>query len=174
MRVINTKLDLSTIQKDLNIIMDETSEYSLIEHGMETVPNCINIIFKEYSPKMILELLKESGYFKTSVSHLIGTSGDGIELIPLNEVIYIEGINNDTFIHTKNHEFSAKQKLYELESSLKQKMFVRVSKSYIVSISKIKKIRPTFNGKLLLLMNEGTNLEVTRHYIGDFRKILGM
>ena len=71
-------------------------------------------------------------------------------------------------------EFIIKEKLYELELKLQDRLFARISKSYIISIYQIEKIKPTFNGKLNLILSSREQLEVSRHYIADFRKILGM
>lgn len=146
----------------------------LIQKGFEPIVDAINIVFDSYNPIMIKELMNKSGYFKTQKHHLIGKKDNEMELIHLKNIVYIEGINNDTYVHTKSDEYLIKDKLYELESKLMDQLFVRVSKSYIVSINYISKIKPTFNGKLLLIMENGIELEVSRHYISNFRSVLGM
>lgn len=174
MRKIKSNTDQNKIVEDLNIILDDTSDFVLIEEGMAPVEDCINIVFSTYNVNKIRDLLKESGYYKQSSAYLIGKNDQDLELVHTNDIVYIEGINNDTFLHTIDQEFLSKQKLYELEAQLIDKLFIRISKSYIVSVSKIKKIKPTFNGKLLLIMSNNVKLEVSRRYLGDFRKLLGM
>lgn len=174
MKIIRSQTATTTILSDLDLIIDNTSSFVLIEKGFETLANCINIIFEEYSIPLIKELLSKSGYYKTQKDHLIGKHDDDLELIRIDDIVYIEGINNDTFIHTINKEYSVKDKLYELESKLQDRLLVRISKSYIVSINHINKIKPTFNGKLLLILDNNISLEVSRHYITAFRQVLGM
>jgi len=154
--------------------MDPKSSYSLIEQGYPTEKDSINIVFEEYKVKDIQDLLSKSGYFKTQKNHLVCKKDEELSLIHKNDVLYIEGVNNDTYVHTIDNEYTIKQKLYELEITLQEDLFVRISKSYIASINHINKIKPTFNGKLLLVLDNGVKLEVTRHYIHNFRKILGM
>lgn len=174
MRKIKSNMEQDKIVEDLNIIIDAKSNFVLIEDGMAPVENCINIIFSHYNVNVIHDLLKESGYYKQSSAYLLGKNNQDLELVHTNDIVYIEGINNDTFLHTENQEYLSKQKLYELEAQLIDRLFIRIAKSYIVSISKIKKIKPTFNGKLLLIMRNDIKLEVSRCYLGDFRKLLGM
>lgn len=39
---------------------------------------------------------------------------------------------------------------------------------------KIAKIKPTFQGKLILVMDNQQKLEVTRHYLPSFKQYLGL
>ncbi|QIB28206.1 LytTR family DNA-binding domain-containing protein [Caloranaerobacter azorensis] len=60
--------------------------------------------------------------------------------IPLNDILFIEKLEKNTIIHTKDKEYLSRHKLNELESKLPEE-FLRVHKSYIVNIDKIIKIR---------------------------------
>lgn len=174
MKAIKTQLDLEKMIDELSLEMDETSDYALIQKGFDTEEDAINIVFDKYNLNHIKRLLAKSGYYQQSQDFLIGKNNDNWELISIKDVIYIEGLNNDTYIHVNEGEYKVKQKLYELELQLKSKLFVRVSKSYIVSVHHIKRIKPHFNGKLILHMRDHTKIEVTRHYVTDFRTVLGM
>ncbi len=174
MKVIKSKTDQKTIENDLGIQIQKDSVYALIENGFPPINDCINIVFESYNKQEVRLLLSKAGYFKKSNNHILGKKGEELELIHLKDIRYFEGINNDTYIHTKGNEYSTKLKLYELEEMYKSKLFIRISKSYIVSLHHISKIKPTFNGKLTLELNNGIQLEVTRHYIKEFRYILGM
>ncbi len=174
MKIIKTNLDLETIKQYLAIEINESSHFALIEKGFEPVTNSINIVFDKENLSEARNLLMESGYYSSDTLHLVGKKNDEIHIVKLEDILYIEGINNDTYLHTMNEEYQIKQKLYELETLLFDKQFIRISKSYIVSIQKIKNIKPTFQGKLILKLENKTELEVTRHYLQGFRSYLGM
>jgi len=174
MRIVKTKNTKLNLIKELDLTIDSNSLFALIELGQEVEVDCINIVFGNDNIKNIKDLINKSGYYKTQKNHLIGKKDDEIHLIEMKDIVYIEGINNDTFVHTKKDEFIIKEKLYELELKLQDRLFARISKSYIISIYHIEKIKPTFNGKLNLILSSREQLEVSRHYIADFRKILGM
>lgn len=168
MKSIRTNINLDL--KQLGIEIDDRSEFVLVESGFDVEPGFINIVFK--NPLDIPRLLTSANYYK-SKNHLLGKKDEDHHLIQVRDVIYIEGINNDTYVYTKDNSYLIKDKLYELEKSLHDKKFVRVSKSFMVSINHIDKIKPTFNGKLLLKLSNGQSLEVSRHYIKSFRNYLG-
>lgn len=175
MKTICTNKDITELMEKLNIVLNDSSHYALIENGMQGMDNLINIFFDPNDILEAKERLKESGYFASlKLDHLIGKKDEDVHLIPLKDILYFEGINNDTYVYTLDHGFTIKEKLYELEIRLFQQKFIRISKSYIVSIHKIRKIKPTFNGKLLLLLDNNIKLEVSRHYISSFKNYLGM
>ncbi|WP_427338063.1 LytR/AlgR family response regulator transcription factor [Caloranaerobacter sp. DY30410] len=62
-----------------------------------------------------------------------------IFFISLDDVLFIEKLDKDTIIHTRDEEYLSKQKLNELENKL-PKNFLRVHKSYIVNVDKITRI----------------------------------
>ena len=175
MNQIKTTLNKETLKKTLNLIIDESSSYVLIENGDIGINNKINIFFDPNDLTQTKNLLQNSGYYQSiKTDHLIGKINEDVHLIPLSKIIYIEGINNDTYATTHNNEYKIKDKLYELEIKLKNEKFVRISKSFIVSVNSITKIKPTFNGKLVLFMNNNTKLEVSRHFLQSFKTYLGM
>jgi len=67
-----------------------------------------------------------------------------------------------------------KQPLYQLEEMLKPYHFLRIGKSYLVNMTKIRYIRTSFNAKLDLELICGTHLEVSRSFVKDFKYALGI
>lgn len=174
MKIIKSKMDENIIINDLGLSLDNDSPYALIESGFASEDDCINIVFTSYNKVLVRDLLSKAGYFTKSNNHILGKQNDQMELIHLKDIAYFEGINNDTYIHTKDMEYSTKLKLYEIDEMYQNRLFIRISKSYIVSLHHISKIKPTFNGKLNLELHNGVQLEVSRHYIKKFRNLLGM
>ncbi len=63
--------------------------------------------------------------------------GNKYEKIPFAEIFYIEGMENYVNIHTGKGKFMTLLSLKHLEENLAGQSFIRVHKSYIVSIPKI-------------------------------------
>lgn len=66
--------------------------------------------------------------------------GSKYEKILLNEILYIQGMQNYVTIHTLRGKYMTLLYLKNLEQSLDRNAFIRVHKSYIVSIGKIEGI----------------------------------
>jgi two-component system LytT family response regulator len=63
--------------------------------------------------------------------------GSKYEKIPFEDILYVEGMQNYVNIYTLKGKFVTMLSLKNLEENLDQKAFIRVHKSFIVSISKI-------------------------------------
>lgn len=63
-----------------------------------------------------------------------------LEKIPLNEILFIEGMRDYRRIHTKTKKVMTLQNFKDLEVLIPKSLICRVHKSYMVSISKIDSI----------------------------------
>ena len=62
--------------------------------------------------------------------------------IPVSDILYVESVDNQTFIYSNSKVYGSRQKLYEIEGVLKEKWFRRVSKNLVVNLMKVKSIKP--------------------------------
>lgn len=67
-----------------------------------------------------------------------------------------------------------KLRLYELETFLSEKDFIRISKSQIVNINKIKALKPELNRTILATMCNGEQLYISRKYVKAIRNVLAV
>lgn len=90
------------------------------------------------------------------------------------EVLYFESVDNRTFLYTEADVLEVKQRLYELEVILSDKDFIRISKSQIVNINKIKALKPELNRTILVTMCNGEQLYISRKYVQAIRNLLSV
>ena len=95
-------------------------------------------------------------------------------VIEANDVLYFEAFDDRTFLYTIDNVLEVKLRLYELESFLSEKDFIRISKSHIVNINKISKLKPELNRTLLLTLCDGEQLSVSRNYVKQFKELLSI
>ena len=70
-------------------------------------------------------------------------------------------------------DFVVPKALHELHDRLGSS-FVRISKSTIVNINRIDHLSPSFNGTMYIMMKNGINDYISRKYLSDFKKRLGL
>lgn len=92
--------------------------------------------------------------------------------IPVINIHYIEAVDNKVFIYCFKHIYESRQKLYELEEILKEKHFLRVSKSLIVNLMKITAIKPALNGRFIAVLQNGEEIIISRKYVPNLKKAL--
>ncbi len=94
--------------------------------------------------------------------------------VNLSDVMYFESVDNHTFLYTKDDVMEIKQRLYELEIILSDKDFIRISKSQIININKVKSLRPEINRTILATMCNGEQLFISRKYVPAIRSLLSI
>ncbi len=100
-------------------------------------------------------------------------NGEIIKLSP-NTVYYFESVDNRVCACCEKTVYEIKQKLYELETIYANTDFLRISKAMIVNVSKITKIVPLFNGKMQAVLSNGEKIIISRQYMPDLKKKLGL
>ncbi len=94
--------------------------------------------------------------------------------VSIEDVIYIESYGHSVEVHCKEGTYQTADRLYQLQSFLDPKQFIRISNSVIVSRAQIKDIRPTLSQKFILTMKDGSRVDVTRSYYSEFKRAIGI
>lgn len=105
---------------------------------------------------------------------LIGIRDGSTYILDPREILYIDTADRKTFFYTGDAVYETVLKLYELEERLAASDFIRISKSCIVNFFQIRSLRPEFGGRMILTMNNGEKLCVSRQYAGTIKKKLGV
>lgn len=105
---------------------------------------------------------------------IAGTDENGIRLLPVCEIARFYACNQKVLAQHKDGSYSVHSKLYELEEQLDEKQFVRISKSEIVNIRKIKKLDMDMAGTIRIVLSDGTQTYTSRRCIPRLKKALGI
>ena len=92
--------------------------------------------------------------------------------VPVTDVYYVEAVDNSVFIYGPQKVYETRQKLYELEGILREKYFLRVSKSLVLNLMKIKSIKPALNGRYSAILQSGEEIIISRKYVSELKKAL--
>ena len=103
----------------------------------------------------------------------INDKGD-TEMIFISQILYIEAVDRDVFAYKTEGVYKIRKTLYELEDDLKEKFFVRISKSTIVNVKAVRSIAPEDFRRIKLCLKNGEYLIVSRSYANDFKTAIGM
>lgn len=123
--------------------------------------------------KMTPELLQIISLLKMQEG-LIGYDGNEIHRIQPAAVYYIEVVDNKTFLYCRESVFEVKQKLYEIEEVLVNSDLLRVSKSVILNLSKIKSLSPALSGRFEAVLDNGEKIIISRQYVSGLKERLGI
>lgn len=105
---------------------------------------------------------------------IIGSDGTGKKVIPIQNIFYIEAVNRKVFIYTENAIYETDQRLYEVLNALKDLTFFQVSKQIVVNLNRVSYIKQEIGSRLLLTMDNGEKIIVSRQYAPIIKKELGI
>ena len=92
---------------------------------------------------------------------LIRDRGD-VQVIPVEEIDYLEAQDDYVAVHTAGRSVLKQERLSALEQQLEPSKFVRVHRSYIVNIERLKRIEPYSRDSRILLLKDGSRIPVSR------------
>ena len=111
-------------------------------------------------------------FVKSRQGQLTGTADERQYEIAVSDVFYIESVDNRNFIYTKEKVYETRQKLYELEEMLKEKHFLRVSKSTLLNLMKVSSIKPALNSRFVAVLFSGEQIVISRKYVPALKQTL--
>lgn len=113
-------------------------------------------------------------YLQSLTNEIVGYKGEEAYKLLLQDIYYIDSVDEKTFLYLERAVFETQQKLYEWEEQLADTSFVRISKSTILNTDKLKSVRPMLGGKMEATMINGEKQIVSRHYLPGFRRKFGI
>ena len=115
---------------------------------------------KENLRKLLTEVRNEPKYLK----RIPVKSAGGTTLVPTAEIDFISASGHYLELHIGNETHLIREKLSVLETKLDPQIFMRIHRSTIVILDRIKSLHPMFNGDQLVILKNGRELNLSRNY----------
>ena len=109
-------------------------------------------------------LIDEMERQRTRRTHVPIRADGRVTLLPVGDIDWIESSDNYVKIHANGQTYTVRQTLQSVEASLSPKEFIRVHRSSILNVARIKEIQPWFNGEFVVVLRDGTQVRTSRGY----------
>lgn len=126
-----------------------------------------------YSDSLTDEITSAVMYLENTGKIITGEDNGRIAVLQPSEIYMVRVENERTVIYGENKKFLSPKRLYQLEQQLGNG-FMKISKSTVVNLSHIKCVEPSFKGMMSLVMKNGLKDWISRKYLPDFKKYLGI
>lgn len=121
----------------------------------------------------LTENVKRVSDFVRSVDQSITCRKNDEEFsIHVNDIFYVESVDKKAFVYCESEVYQSGLRLIELEEVLSHAGFVRVSKSAILNVEKLRGVKNLANSKLEALLVNDERICVSRKYLKDIREVL--
>ena len=118
--------------------------------------------------KRLLALLEErrsladSFAEKNYLTRLMIKASGRVVLLKVGEIDFIEADGNYAKLHVGRKAHLLREKMHDLEGRLDPAKFVRIHRSIIVNLDRIKELHPHFNGDYIVVLEDGRQLRLSR------------
>ena len=98
--------------------------------------------------------------------------GDRTVLVPVDEVDWVEALQNYVRVHAGQSTYVLHVPLSALEAALDPERFVRIHRSHIVNVRRIRQLWPFAHGQYLVELTSGQRLPTGRTYGEKIRRLV--
>lgn len=110
------------------------------------------------------KLLKDVNTEKQFLKRVaVSSSGETI-FIAISDIDWIAAAGHYIELHVGGQHHLIRESITNMETKLDPELFVRIHRSTIVNLDRIKSMQPLFNGDHLIVLHDGTELNLSRTY----------
>lgn len=121
----------------------------------------------------VLGLLNDLAAGRRFLSRLAVKVGGRLVVVDLADVDWIKASDNYVLLHAGSQQYLARETMGRLERELDPERFVRIHRSTIVQVDRIKELLPDFHGDFAVVLRDGTRVTLSRSYRGKVEQVLG-
>jgi two-component system LytT family response regulator len=98
------------------------------------------------------------------IERLLVKVGRSTIVVPVSEIDWIESAANYVRLHAGAESFPYRQTLSVLAAELDPASFVRIHRTAIANLERIREIQPWFSGDGIVILRNGARLRMSRSY----------
>jgi two-component system, LytTR family, response regulator len=114
----------------------------------------------------------DAGRSHPAAERFVVRSGGRIRFVRHTEIDWIEAAGDYVRLHAGEKSWLLRETMAAVESALPSRRFVRIHRSTIVNLERIRELRSFDNGDYSVLMNDSTELRLSRSYRAALQRLL--
>lgn len=112
---------------------------------------------------------KETRTFQT---RLVLKSNGRISFIPVESIDWITAEDSYVSINAAGRSHLMRESLSNLEHTLNPDTFLRIHRSTIINVTRIKELHPSFHGEYVVVLSDGKRFKLSRNYRDGARRLI--
>ena len=109
---------------------------------------------------------------KELIDRVVIKSGGRIYFLKIEDIDWVEGAGDYLNLHSSNQTHLIRETMGNFQAKLDPRKFLRIHRSTIVNIERIKDIQPLFKGEYLITLTSGLRLKASRGYRPELQALL--
>lgn len=119
----------------------------------------------------LVSLIEGIGNEKKYLERLVVKSVGRVFFLKTEEIDYIEAAGNYLKLHVGRDSHMIRETMNGIELKLDPSQFMRIHRSTVVNVDRIKELHPMFSGDYSVILRDGTELALSRNYRERFLDI---
>ena len=100
-------------------------------------------------------------------------SSGRVVFVKVDEIDWVEAADNYVSLHVGSENHLHRETMASIEGQLPPEKFMRISRSTIVNMERIKELQPLFHGEYTVILRNGTKLTLSRSYREKLDQLMG-
>ena len=121
----------------------------------------------------VLGLIDELQTAKRHLTRFVVREAGRLLLVDAAQVDWIEAADNYAVLHAGAATHLVRETMAGLATELDPERFVRIHRSTIVQIDRVRELLPAFHGDFIVVLRDGTRLNMSRGYRSAVEAVLG-
>ena len=88
------------------------------------------------------------------------------------DIDWVEASANYVRLHARGESYPLRESMKHMEARLPPGTFVRIHRSAIVNLDRVRELQPWFHGEYIVILNDGTKLIASRAYASRLRELM--
>jgi two-component system LytT family response regulator len=131
-----------------------------VAHARQHIENKHRGSLDERLASLIADLKSEKKYLERLVVKSVGR----VFFLKIDEIDWIEAAGNYLKLHAGRDAHLIRETMNGIEAKLNPEKFLRIHRSTMVNIDRIKELHPMFSGDYEVILRSGTELTLSRNY----------
>jgi len=110
---------------------------------------------------------------KKYLDRLVVKTVGRVFFLKTDEIDWIEAAGNYVRLHVGRESHMIRETMNGIETKLDPEKFIRIHRSTVVHIDRIKELHPMFSGDYAVMLRDGTELALSRNYRERFLELFG-
>ncbi|MBK6456337.1 MAG: response regulator transcription factor [Gemmatimonadetes bacterium] len=110
---------------------------------------------------------------RAGADRLTVRAGERMLYLRMQDIDWVEAADDVARLHVGKQVFEHRVTLSQLEQRLPSRTFVRVHRSAIVNVERIREFQPWFQGDWIIVLADGTRVQTGKSYRARVRELIG-
>lgn len=107
------------------------------------------------------------------LARLMVREGERMVVVPVRDIDWVEADGDVLRIHAGRAQYALRETLKNLEQRLDPSRLIRIHRSTIVNVDRVRELQPYFRGEYVVILHDGTRLKLSRGCRARLEAVLG-